>query len=108
MPSAGFQDLSAIQRALVLAGVVVGVVLAGVLVILVVQKAMARVKLAEVYDKYAERGAQFGVVKKEDVKLESYITRKALDGLYVSIAEEEAASRNVRLRLLIPRAPSPQ
>jgi|694.fasta_scaffold53249_2 hypothetical protein len=42
MPSAGFQDLSAIQRALVLAGVVVGVVLAGVLVILVVQKAMAR------------------------------------------------------------------
>ena len=59
----------------------------------IVQKAMARVKLAEVYDKYAERGAQFGLVKKEDVKLESYITRKALDGLYVSIAEEEARIR---------------
>lgn len=27
------------------------------------------------------------------VKLESYITRKALDGLYVSIAEEEALIR---------------
>lgn len=59
----------------------------------IVQKAMTKVKLAEVYDKYAERGAQFGLVKKEDVKLESYITRKALDGLYVSIAEEEARIR---------------
>ena len=59
----------------------------------IVQKAMAKVKLAEVYDKYAGRGAQFGMVKKEDVKLESYITRKALDGLYVSIAEEEARIR---------------
>lgn len=59
----------------------------------IVQKAMAKVKLAEVYDKYAERGAQFGLVKKEDVKLESYITRKALDGLYVAVAEEEAKIR---------------
>lgn len=42
MPTAGFQDLTAIQRALVLTGIVVGVVLAGVVVILVVQKAMTR------------------------------------------------------------------
>ena len=42
MPAAGFQDLTAIQRALVLAGVVAGVMLVGAVVILLVQKAMRR------------------------------------------------------------------
>jgi len=59
----------------------------------IVQKAMNKVKLAEVYDKYAGRGAQLGLIKKEDVNLEGYITRKTLDGLYLAIADEEAKIR---------------
>lgn len=59
----------------------------------VVKKAMQQVKLAEAYNQYAERGARFGLLKPEDAKLENYITRKALDGLFLVIAEEEARIR---------------
>lgn len=59
----------------------------------IVKKAMTKVQLAEVYDKYAGRGAQLGLIKKEDVNLEGYITRKTLDGLYLAIADEEAKIR---------------
>ena len=59
----------------------------------IVKKAIDKVKLAEAYDRYAERGAKFGLLKPEDAKLENYITRKALDGLYLVIAEEEARIR---------------
>lgn len=55
----------------------------------IVGKAMDRVKLAEKYNEFAEKGSRFGLVRNEDVKLESYITRKALDGLFAVIAEEE-------------------
>lgn len=59
----------------------------------IVQKATERVQLAETYNKYAEMGSKFGVVKKEDAKIEQYVTNKALDGLYLMIAKEEAAIR---------------
>lgn len=59
----------------------------------IVQKATEKVQLAETYNKYAEMGSKFGVVKKEDAKIEQYVTNKALDGLYLMIAKEEAAIR---------------
>jgi hypothetical protein len=59
----------------------------------IVKKAMEKVKLADAYNTYAERGAKFGLVKAEDVRIENYITRKTLDGLFVMIAEEEKAIR---------------
>ena len=59
----------------------------------IVRKAMERVKLAEKYNEFAEKGARFGLVKNEDAKLENYITRKSLDGLYTLIAEEERKVR---------------
>jgi hypothetical protein len=59
----------------------------------IVKKAMEKVKLADAYNTYAERGAKFGLVKSEDVRIENYITRKTLDGLFVMIAEEEKAIR---------------
>ena len=59
----------------------------------IVQKSMAKVKLAEIYDQYAGKAAQLGLIKKEDVKLESYITRKGLEGLFTVVAEEEAKIR---------------
>lgn len=59
----------------------------------IVQKATAKVKLAEKYNEYAEKGAKFGVIRKEDANLDNYVTQKALDGLFVMVAEEEAKIR---------------
>ena len=59
----------------------------------VVRNAMARVKLAEKYDQFAGKAAKFGLVREQDAHLENYVTQKALDGLYLMIAEEEKAIR---------------
>lgn len=55
----------------------------------IVKKAMGKVKVAEKYNEIAASGAKFGLVKEEDAQLEDYVTRKALDGLFLAIAEEE-------------------
>lgn len=59
----------------------------------IVQKATANVQLADSYNKYAEMGSKFGVVKKEDANINQYVTQKALDGVYYMVAQEEAAIR---------------
>lgn len=59
----------------------------------IVTKATEKVQLAQTYNKYAEMGSKFGVVDKEDANIEQYVTNKALDGLYLMIAKEEAAIR---------------
>ena len=59
----------------------------------IVQKAIEKVKLKKTYEKFAKKGAQFGLVKEKDTQLENYVTEKALDGLYLMIAEEEKAIR---------------
>src|SRR5712672_4598830 len=59
----------------------------------IVKKAMQKVKLAEKYDEIAASGAKLGLVKEEDAQLEDYVTRKALDGLFLTIAEEEKKIR---------------
>jgi len=59
----------------------------------IVQKATKKVKLAETYNQYAQQGASFGLVKKEDANLDAYVTQKALDGLFFMIAEEEKKIR---------------
>lgn len=59
----------------------------------IVTKATEKVQLAESYNKYAEMGRKYGMVKKVDAKIEEYVTNKALDGVYLMIAKEEAAIR---------------
>ena len=59
----------------------------------VVKQAMARVKLAEKYDRLAGKASKFGLVREQDAQLENYVTQKTLDGLYLMIAEEEKAIR---------------
>ena len=59
----------------------------------IVTKATANVQLADSYNKYAEMGSKFGVVKKEDANINQYVTKKALDGVYFMVAQEEAAIR---------------
>jgi hypothetical protein len=59
----------------------------------IVKKHTATVDLAQKYDKLAGQGAAMGLVKPEDAQLDGYVTRKALDGLFMMIAEEEKAIR---------------
>lgn len=59
----------------------------------IVKQAIEKVKLAKTYEKFAKKASKFGLVKEEDTHLENYVTKKALDGLYLMIAEEEKAIR---------------
>jgi hypothetical protein len=59
----------------------------------IVKKATAKVKLADKYNQYAQKGVQFGLVKKEQANLDDYVTQKALDGLFYMVAEEEKKIR---------------
>ena len=59
----------------------------------IVKKATENVQLAQQYNKFAELGSKYGVVKKEQANLEQYVTQKALDGVYLMMAKEEAAIR---------------
>ncbi|MCB1887578.1 MAG: DUF4197 domain-containing protein [Rhodocyclaceae bacterium] len=49
--------------------------------------------VSKTYNKLAGTGAGFGLLKAEDARVEGYVTRKALDGLYLMIAEQEKAIR---------------
>jgi hypothetical protein len=59
----------------------------------IVERAMEKVQLAQTYDRFASRGARLGLVRKADADLEDYIARRALDGLFLMIAEEEKRIR---------------
>jgi hypothetical protein len=59
----------------------------------IVKSATDKVGLADKYNRLASQGKSLGVVKEEDASVESYVTRKALDGLYHMIAAEEKALR---------------
>jgi hypothetical protein len=59
----------------------------------IVTQATERVSLAEKYNSVAGRATGLGLVKKEDANIQTYVTRKALDGLYLMIGEEEKKIR---------------
>ena len=59
----------------------------------IVKSATAKVGVAQKYNDYAEKGASLGVIDKDDADLDEYVTGKALDGLYLMVAEEEKKIR---------------
>jgi hypothetical protein len=59
----------------------------------IVDRAISKVKLADAYDAVAQKGVALGVLKPEDASVQSYVTQKTLDGLYLMVAEEERAIR---------------
>lgn len=59
----------------------------------IIDSATQQVKLAETYDRVAKKAVALGVLKPEDASLESYVTDKTLDGLFLMMAEEERAIR---------------
>jgi len=59
----------------------------------IVTRATEKVSLADKYNKVAGQVASLGLVGKDEANIQSYITGKALDGLYLIIGEEERKIR---------------
>ncbi|GAB4165727.1 MAG: DUF4197 domain-containing protein [Rhodocyclaceae bacterium] len=60
----------------------------------IVAKATEKVGLAAKYNELAGRAAKLGLLKEKDANIERYVTARALDGLFLIIAEEERAIRS--------------
>jgi hypothetical protein len=59
----------------------------------IVQRATARVGVAQKYEQFAGKAASVGMLKHEDADLDEYVAQKALDGLYFMVGEEEKKIR---------------
>jgi hypothetical protein len=59
----------------------------------IVKKHTDRVGLAAQYNSLAGSAAQLGLVREQQSTVEGYVTQKALDGLYLMIAEQEKGFR---------------
>lgn len=59
----------------------------------IVKQKADHAQLARQYNELAGQAAQLGLVEATDANVEGYVTRKALDGLFFMIAEEERAIR---------------
>jgi hypothetical protein len=59
----------------------------------IIAKATDRVALADKYNALAGKAAGVGLMSEKDANLEQYVTGKALDGLYLTIGEEERKIR---------------
>jgi hypothetical protein len=59
----------------------------------IVQRATHKVALADKYNAVAGKAAGFGLIKHEDANIDDYVTGKALDGLFLMIAQEEKKIR---------------
>ncbi|MEI7763502.1 MAG: DUF4197 domain-containing protein [Comamonadaceae bacterium] len=59
----------------------------------IVSKATANVGLAEKYNEIAGKGAKLGLLDAKQARIENYVTQKALDGLFLMLAEQEKAIR---------------
>ena len=59
----------------------------------IVKQATAKVGLAAQYNQYARQASKLDLIDKKDADLDSYVTHKAMDGLFLMIAEEEKKLR---------------
>lgn len=59
-----------------------------------VSKVTTKVGVAEKYKQIAGKAASVGLLKQEDAQLDTYVTARALDGLYLVIGEKEREFRS--------------
>ena len=59
----------------------------------IVKASTKKLQLAEQYNQFAGKAASSGLIDKKDADLDSYVTQKAMDGLFLMIAEEEKKLR---------------
>ena len=58
-----------------------------------VKQTTAKVDLAKQYNQYAGKASKLGLLDEKDADLDNYVTQKAMDGLFLMIAEQEKAIR---------------
>ena len=59
----------------------------------IVKKETGKLQLADQYNKFAGKAASAGLIEQKDADIDSYVTQKAMDGLFLMIAEEEKKLR---------------
>jgi hypothetical protein len=59
----------------------------------IVKSATAQVALGDKYNAFAGKAAKFGLIDAQDADLDSYVTRRAMEGLFLMIAEQEKKIR---------------
>lgn len=59
----------------------------------IIARQTANLQLASLYDRYAGKAAQFGLITTQQANLNDYVTARALDGLFSRIADQERAIR---------------
>ncbi len=59
----------------------------------IVRDATAQAGVARAYGRYADKAAAVGLLREQDANLDEYVTQKALDGLFLMVAEEEKKIR---------------
>ncbi len=59
----------------------------------IVKSATQKVQLAEQYNQFAGMGVKYGLLDAKDANLDNYVTAKAIDGLFLMIAEKEKELR---------------
>ena len=57
------------------------------------QKATAKTGVAARYNKLGNKALQYNLIDAQDANIDSYVTQKTLDGLFLTMAREEAAIR---------------
>ncbi len=60
----------------------------------IVKAATGKLQLAEQYNAFAGKAASAGLIDAKDADIDRYVTQKAMDGLFLMIAEEEKKLRN--------------
>ena len=59
----------------------------------IVKKETGKLQLADQYNKFAGKAASAGLIEQKDADIDNYVTQKAMDGLFLMIAEEEKKLR---------------
>lgn len=59
----------------------------------IIKNATAKVALVDKYNAFAGQAAQFGLLDAKDADLDNYVMVKAMDGLFMMIAEQEKTIR---------------
>ena len=60
----------------------------------IVKASTRKLQLAEQYNSFAGKAASSGLIDQKDADLDGYVTQKAMDGLFLMIAEEEKRLRS--------------
>lgn len=60
----------------------------------IVKASTKKLQLAEQYNNFAGKAASAGLIEQKDADIDGYVTQKAMDGLFLMIAEEEKKLRS--------------